>query len=100
MASLLHPDPCNPVIDWVDSAIRLGDRSHPVARRNSGITVNTDFNMPLLYIPLDTSIKRGLPGLPYFFSRIESLKELTPWAKTPVLAQGVNSLSDSILLKK
>ncbi len=75
LAFLLHQDPCNPVIDLHRSAIRLGNRSHPVARRNSGITVNTDFKMPLLYIELETSIKCGLPVLPLFFKRVESLKE-------------------------
>jgi hypothetical protein len=46
LASLLDPNPCNPVIDLIGSAIREGEPPYPVARCNSGITVNTDFNMP------------------------------------------------------
>ena len=56
LASLLHQHHCNPVIDLRGSAIREGYPPHRVVCRNSGIAVNTDFEMPRLYIVLEPSI--------------------------------------------
>ncbi len=82
LASLLDPDPCNPVIDLKGGAIRLGNRSHPVVRRNSGkVAVNPHVDMAGLEIVFETSIKCGLPVLPSFFKRI-ALQESTARAKT------------------
>ena len=56
LASLLDQHRCKPIIDSHGSAIRLGNRSHPVASRHSGITVSTDLNIPQLYIELEACI--------------------------------------------
>ena len=57
LASLLDQHRCNPVIGPRGGAIRPVDCSHPVARRNSGIAVDTHVDMAVLEIELETSIK-------------------------------------------
>ncbi len=50
LASLLHQHRCNPVIGLQGGAIRQVDCPHPVARRNSGIAVDTYLDMAVLEI--------------------------------------------------